>query len=190
MTMKLEDIRKDIDVLDAEIRELLMKRLDYAEQVVQTKIDDGIHHIYLEEREDNIMANMSDGVPEERLPEMKGFARKMIESSRMLQYSILYDQVDGLFEELLEDVEIPAEPKKVRFEMIRDNVPGQAAAIFGLISDYGYNVTEIQRMDNSIDNSAMRLWITIGGSIEDINVRKMLLQLSQESQEFEILSVE
>ena len=62
--MSLETIRKDIDVLDAQIRELLMKRLDYAEDVVQAKIDDGITKIYLADREQAIIENMNEGIPE------------------------------------------------------------------------------------------------------------------------------
>lgn len=187
--MKLEDIRKDIDKLDAQIRELLMKRLDYAEQVVQTKIDAGVHNIYLLEREEDIVANMGDGIPEDRMLEMMGFTRKMIEVSRMHQYSMLYDQVDGIFDELLEDVEIPKDPKFVTVETILLNVTGQAATICGLISDSTFNLTEFRWMDNSMDGAASRLWLTIEGSINDVKMRKLLLQLSQEAQDFSILHV-
>ena len=187
--MSLETIRKDIDVLDAQIRELLMKRLDYAEDVVQAKIDDGITKIYLADREQAIIENMNEGIPEERSTALSSFARKMIEISRMHQYSILYDKTEGLFEPLIEDVEIPENPKSVRFELIRHNIPGQVAVICGLISDYRYNVTEIKRMDNSKDNSESRLWLTVEGNINNDNMRKMLIQLSQESLGFEILDV-
>ncbi len=187
--MKLDDIRKDIDVLDAQIRELLMKRLDYAEQVVQTKIDAGVHNIYLAEREDDIVANMGDGIPEDRMLEMMGFTRKMVEVSRMHQYSMLYDQVDGIFDELLEDVEIPADPKSVTFEIIMLNEMGQAATFCGLISDSMFNMAEFKWMDTSVDNTAARLWVTVEGSIYDEKMRKLLLQISQESQEFSILHI-
>ena len=90
---------------------------------------------------------------------------------------------------LIEDIEIPENPKSVRFELIRHNIPGQVAVICGLISDYRYNVTEIKRMDNSKDNSESRLWLTVEGNINDDNMRKMLIQLSQESLGFEILDV-
>ncbi|MBQ0079495.1 MAG: chorismate mutase [Eubacterium sp.] len=188
--MGLDKIRKDIDALDTKIAELLMQRLDYAEQVVQTKIDDGVTNIYLAEREDDIMENILKNIPEERKDTSRALMRKIVEISRTHQFNILNQQVPGLLDEYLEDVEIPEEPTRIRFEAIRPNIEGQMGVICTLIGDAHFNIQEVQQMDNSVDNASSRLWFTVDGDIYDPKMKTLLIQLAQESEGFSILSID
>ena len=62
----LEEIRKDIDAIDQQIRDLLMKRLDCSEQVVASKIEAKNYVIYRADRENMMLENLAHGVPEKR----------------------------------------------------------------------------------------------------------------------------
>ena len=65
--MTLEEIRCQIDNIDAEIRKLIMKRLDCSRNVAMAKQASGNLVIYRADREAEILERLGQGVPEDRL---------------------------------------------------------------------------------------------------------------------------
>ena len=64
--MDINDARAKIDSIDAEIKNLLMQRLDYSEQIAHIKINEGNLTIFRADREEEILNRLGAGVPEER----------------------------------------------------------------------------------------------------------------------------
>ncbi len=62
----LEEIRVDIDEIDKQMKELLMKRLDLSEQVVSAKIKAKNYVIYRADREEAMLERLSEGIAEDR----------------------------------------------------------------------------------------------------------------------------
>ena len=89
--MTLEEVRCQIDSIDAEIRELIMKRLDCSRNVAMVKQASGNLVIYRAEREAEILERLSLGVPDDRKAEYLAVVKKIMETSRMYQYGLLYD---------------------------------------------------------------------------------------------------
>ena len=98
--MTLEEVRCQIDSIDAEIRELIMKRLDCSRNVAMAKQASGNLVIYRADREAEILERLSQGVPEDRKAEYLAVVKKIMETSRMYQYGLLYDWNEGLFDPL------------------------------------------------------------------------------------------
>lgn len=62
--MELENIRKDIDLLDEELLNLLIKRIDLSESVIQTKLRNNLP-VLNAQREEQILARVSKNTPAE-----------------------------------------------------------------------------------------------------------------------------
>ena len=104
--MKLDQVREKIDAIDPQIRSLLMERLDCSKMVAEAKQEAGETNIYRADREQAILKKLSQGVPEDRLPEYLAVVRKIMETSRMYQYGMLFDWNPQLFAKLAENIEI------------------------------------------------------------------------------------
>ena len=104
---ELAEIREDIDRIDQKIRELIMERLNCSTEVVASKIRDKNYVIYRADREESMLENLGADVPIDRRAGYLSVVRKVTETSRMYQYSILYEKVPELFEKLIEGLNIP-----------------------------------------------------------------------------------
>lgn len=98
--MELAEIRTKIDETDREIRELLLKRMGYSHQVAEAKIESGDTTIYRADREASILENLGDSVEEEVRSEYLSVVRKIMETSRMYQYGLIFDWTPGAFESI------------------------------------------------------------------------------------------
>ena len=187
--MSLDDIRVDIDKIDRQLQKLLMERLDCSKRVAETKIADGNYTIYRADREEAILNKLGKGIPEERKAGYLAVVRKITETSRMYQYGLLFDMADGLFEELIEGIEIPENASQVKIILTRPNIPNAMSSILSMVGDYGYNMEKMELLSYIDDNSSVKFELTILGNLNEPNMQRLMLQLSKESTDFEILEV-
>lgn len=96
--MELAEIRTKIDETDREIRELLLKRMGYSHQVAEAKVKSGDTTIYRADREASILENLGDTVDPEVRSEYLSVVRKIMETSRMYQYGLIFDWTPDAFE--------------------------------------------------------------------------------------------
>ena len=205
MTLTLEEVRELIDAIDTEIRELIMKRLDCSEMVAAAKIASGDLTIYRADRENAILDRLGEGIPEERRAGYLAVVRKIMETSRMYQYGIFFEQCRDLVEPLLRDPKIvsddpTAEGAQVRLKLSRPDRPNAMSSILSMIGDYGYNMERMELTGydhsnvnddgNDNDNNGIpkvHFELTIRGSLAERNMQKLMLQLSMECSDFQIL---
>ena len=184
--MTLEEIRCQIDIIDTEIRELIMKRLDCSRNVAMAKQASGNLVIYRADRETEILEKLSQGVPEDRKAEYLAVVKKIMETSRMYQYGLLYDWNDGLFSERFGDIDIPADPSHIRFSLTRPNQPSSMAQILSMIGDYGYNTELMELVGEDKENVTVTFTLTILGNLNEAHMKKLMYQLSMECQDLAI----
>ena len=185
---ELSEIRKDIDRIDEEIRELLMQRLDCSEEVVQAKICDQNYVIYRGDREKSMLERLGSKVPEKRREGYLAVVRKVTETSRMYQYGFLFEQVPELFEELTGEIDLKTPTDLVTVYLERADVPNSMSAILSMIGDYGFDMEQMRLDGYSGDHRAAKFELTIRGDITLERMQKLLLQLAMESENFRILS--
>ena len=185
-SMTLEEIRCQIDSIDAEIRELIMKRLDCSKNVAMAKQASGNLVIYRADREAEILERLSQGVPEDRKAEYLAVVKKVMETSRMYQYGLLYDWNDGLFSERFGEINIPAEASHIRFTLTRTNQPNSMAQILSMIGDYGCNTELMELVGEDKENVTVTFTLTILGNLNEAHMKKLMYQLSMESRDFTI----
>jgi chorismate mutase len=184
--MTLEEIRCQIDSIDAEIRKLIMKRLDCSRNVAMAKQASGNLVIYRADREAEILKRLGQGVPEDRKAEYLSVVKKIMETSRMYQYGLLYDWNEGLFSERFGEIDIPAETSHIRFTLTRPNQPNSMAQILSMIGDYGCNIELMELVGEDKENGTVTFTLTIMGNLNEDHMKKLMYQLSMESLDFAI----
>ena len=141
---ELAEIREDIDRIDQKIRELIMERLNCSTEVVASKIRDKNYVIYRADREESMLENLGADVPIDRRAGYLSVVRKVTETSRMYQYSILYEKVPELFEKLIDSLDIPGKLKSIPLMLTSTDIHNAMSSILSMISDYGYTVDQMK----------------------------------------------
>lgn len=87
----LNEIRKDINTVDAEIRALFLQRMALADEVVNYKMCTG-DRILKQDREDQIIAKARETVPSELKQEYQSFVKTTMRISRKHQYKVMLSE--------------------------------------------------------------------------------------------------
>lgn len=185
----LTDVRQEIDTIDTEIRELLMRRLDCSRKVAHAKLKSGDITIYRADREKEILKRLGNEVPDDRRDGYLAVVRKIMETSRMYQYGIIYDRLEGVFEKISEGIEIPENADRVKILLTRPNRPNAMSSILAMIGDYGYNMEKMLLIKDDAEKGTVTFELTILGDLNTEHMKKLMFQLSMESGEFRILEV-
>lgn len=185
----LTDVRQEIDAIDTEIRELLMRRLDCSRKVAHAKLKSGDITIYRADREKEILKRLGNEVPDDRRDGYLAVVRKIMETSRMYQYGIIYDRLEGVFEKISEGIEIPENADRVKILLTRPNRPNAMSSILAMIGDYGYNMEKMLLIKDDAEKGTVTFELTILGDLNTEHMKKLMFQLSMESGEFRILEV-
>ncbi|HAE45641.1 MAG TPA: chorismate mutase [Lachnospiraceae bacterium] len=185
----LTEVRREIDEIDPEIRELLMRRLDCSRKVAHAKLKSGDITIYRADREKEILKRLGNEVPDDRRDGYLAVVRKIMETSRMYQYGIIYDRLEGVFEKISEGIEIPENADRVKILLTRPNRPNAMSSILAMIGDYGYNMEKMLLIKDDAEKGTVTFELTILGDLNTEHMKKLMFQLSMESGEFRILEV-
>ena len=181
--MTLAEIRKEIDRIDPQIKELFLQRMEAAKHVAEVKYASG-DEIYKAEREAEILARLSEDVAPELKIEYTAFVRKMMEVARKYEYGLIYDWNPEVVQPIL------AEAKEsgngyVKMELVRPNQLNGLSVILTMIGDYGFHLKDIKVLEENQEEARFRL--VIRGELQDEAMKKLLYQLSKESKDFHVL---
>lgn len=187
--MTLEEVRREIDALDPEIRELLMERLDLTFRVIEAKRDAGDLRIYRPDREEEILKRLGRDVEKERKAPYLAVVRKIMETSRMYQYGLLYDWAGGLFADMTDGLVLPERPECVRVRLTRQDRPGSMASVLGMVGDYGFNMKSMTQLEEDPEKGKVTFELVIRGDLYEEPMRKLMFQLSMECENFKITEV-
>lgn len=185
--MKLEEVRRRIDAIDPQLKQLIMERMDCSLEVARAKQAMGETSIYRADREKAILERLSQDVPEDRKAEYLAIVRKIMETSRMYQYGLLYDWNPGLFEKLIKGIDATPGGFRVKVRLTRPDCPNSMSSILNMVGDYGFNMQYMELLHFNHDDKTVTFDLTILGDLGDISMRKLLFQLSKESKDFQIL---
>ncbi len=85
--MNLEELRKDIDKIDNELKELFFKRMSVSKKIAELKKMTG-DEIYKPDREKEVVARLVADVDDEIKPFYEEFIRNVMKISRDYQKSL------------------------------------------------------------------------------------------------------
>ena len=182
----LEEARALIDTVDPKIRELLMQRLDCSKLVAHAKLESGDLRIYRADREADILKRLGEDVPEDRRAGYLSVVRKIMESSRMYQYGLIFDALGNAFERVEGHEKLEGPTKKVLVRLTRENRPNAMSSILSMIGDYGYNMDRMELVADDPERGVVIFDLLIIGDLTQKHMQKLLFQLSMESTDFAI----
>ena len=185
----LDDVRAQIDELDSQIRELLMRRMDCSEQVAAAKLAAGSTEVYRAEREAQILERLGAQVPSERRAPYLAAVRKLIECSRSYQYALMYAQLgDAATAGQLPGAELlQGGGSAVELELTRADEPGALATALGFVAERGVRVLALEQLGPGEGGTRYRL--ELGASPADPRLRCLLWQLAKESCSLRVTAV-
>lgn len=186
---KLSEVRAEIDAIDTGIRDLLMDRMDCSYDVARAKMESGDLTIYRPDREVEILRRLGNGIPEDRKAEYLAVVRKVMETSRMYQYGMIYDNCKEISEKLFAGIRIPDNASRVKLRLARPNRPNSMSAILSMIGDYGYNMERMEQVEEETESGTVTFELTVLGDLNDVHMKKLMYQLSMESSGFRIFEV-
>lgn len=181
--MTLEEIRKEIDKIDPQIKALFLQRMEVAKHVAEVKYTSG-DEIYKADREAEIISRLTTDVAPKLKMEYTAFIRKIMEVARKYEYGLIYDWNPEVVTELIEDVH-ESQKGYVKVRITRPNQVNSMSAILSMIGDYGFHMKQITLLEESAEEVQFEL--TICGDIEKEEMKKLIYQLSKESKEFKVL---
>ena len=181
--MTLAEIRKEIDKIDPQIKELFFKRMDVAKHVAEVKFASG-DEIYKADREAEIISRLTVDVAPELKKEYTSFIRKIMEVARKYEYGLIYDWKPDVIDSLLENVK-ESKDGYVKLQLTRPNQVNSVSVILSMIGDYGFHMKQITLLEENTEN--VRFELVICGDIQEIEMKKMLYQLSKESTDFQVM---
>ncbi len=182
----LEEARALIDTVDPKIRELLMQRLDCSKLVAHAKLESGDLRIYRADREADILKRLGEDVPEDRRAGYLSVVRKIMETSRMYQYGLIFDALGNAFERVEGHEKLEGPTKKVLVRLTRENRPNAMSSILSMIGDYGYNMDRMELVADDPERGVVIFDLLIIGDLMQKHMQKLLFQLSMESTDFAI----
>ena len=147
-TRPLEDIRTEIDTIDAQVRELIMRRMDCSAQVAAAKLAAGSTEVFRPDREASMLDHHGALVPKERRAGYRAALRRVVEASRSYQYGIMYAQLgDAATCGQLPGAELLEE--RGRFVELQLGCPGTAASLatlLGMVAEHGVGLAGIEQL--------------------------------------------
>ncbi len=188
--MELNEVREQIDKIDPILRGLLMMRLDCSYQVAEAKAKAGETKIYRADREAAILERLGEGVPEDRRAGYLSVVRKIMETSRMYQYGLLFQWDESVFDRIKGDLDIPEDCRRVKVRVIREDHPNAMSQILSMIGDYGYNMERMELVREDEEAKTVEFLLTIRGNLNEKHMKNLMFQLSEECMKFELISCE
>ena len=187
--MTLEEIRRQIDALDLEIRNLVMRRMDMSRAVAECKKRTGDTAVYRPEREREILTSLGEGVPKERRDAYLAVVRSILRGSRGYQYDLFYGWDPGAAEELFGDLRVPEGGHGVRLKLKCPDRPGALAAVLSLVGDIGCDLAGLVPLGRDEAGKYAGFELKVLCDMRRPEIRKLMYRLSMETRDFEILEV-
>ena len=182
--MSLEDLRKEIDEIDKNIKELFVKRMQVVEKISDYKAETG-DEIYKPEREAEMLKKCSRGMDASVKEEYVSLVRKIVMLSREHQYKRLFNKG------YLKDVSVSGyQPNHNRLGVSFNcnDECGSLTFVLSIISDYGVNIKNLN-LTNITENGliAYRVELLMDMGIDSEKEKALITQLMKETDDFKIL---
>ena len=177
----IDQIRREIDQQDAQIRDCLCARMELSLRMAECKRTRGERTVYRPEREAEILQRQCETVPDAQKAALAAAMRGIMGASRMLQYDRMSLWYPETVDSLLASVPIPADPSGFRVRMALD--AQQLAALLNAARDRGLDVTALCFEPDG------KATASFSGNVLKASVRSFLYQLAAESRELTVTEV-
>ncbi|MDO4265050.1 MAG: chorismate mutase [Eubacteriales bacterium] len=184
--MELSEIRKEIDRIDTQMKELFLQRMACAEKVAEAKMKTG-GDVFVPSREDEIIEKRTSDV-ENVKDEYTEFLRHLMSVSRRYQYGKLTEMQDAVLAEALSDDFKGADETGMTRISFRLADGGVKLNLF--MNVLQMNGIDIESMELRSEEGGKTVTMLLRGSINEPDMRRALCQIGKEAEALSIMSIE
>ncbi len=185
--MTLEEVRKEIDLVDSQMKPLFLSRMDCARHVAEAKAVTG-SDVFVPAREDEIIAKRTADVDASVKQEYEMFLRHLMSVSRRYQYGMLKDMQDKVIAEALEKAGLneDTEHEQVTVQFADSREKSNLNLFLNMIR---LNGIMIDAMEVTSEQDLQKVTLRLHGNLRQPDMRRLLCQIGKESKEFEITAL-
>ncbi len=176
--MGLDKIRQEIDLIDAQMKELFLTRMGLSAQVIAVKKETG-GAVYVPERESEIIEECSKGVEKEKLPEYQMFLKQIMAISRTYQYSKIADMAEEISD-------LPKGEGKVSLKAFEKEGEMRLCTVLDAAVLAGLSIVELSEAARTEAGTTYHL--TIAGDFSEELGKGAILQIFREMEQVQFLS--
>lgn len=186
--MTLEEIRRQIDMVDSQIKPLFLQRMECAGHVAEEKAKTG-GDVFVLEREREIIEKRTADVEEEIQGEYAAFLKHLMSVCRRHEYGYLEQMqaevVDGA-------LAAAGFCKEKAHEKVRITCSCNAghSDLHLYLNMAALNQIRIEKMNVVTEQEEQVIDMTLAGNVNDGNMRQFLCQIGKEADHFRILTLE
>ena len=192
--MTLEEVRKGIDSVDNQMKELFRQRMALADNVATVKAQTA-DSIFKPEREELIIKRVTEDMDESIVKEYTAFIKRTMEVSRKYQYRKTLELRNCFPFEITSDASeesaaflVLPEHQHLKFSFKCIDKSGTFATALTMIADYGVNVTDLQVVSVETEEGKMyELTVDVEANLLEKEIQAMVFQLSEENKDFALL---
>lgn len=185
--MSLEEIRKEIDRIDNEIKPLFIERMECAKHVAEVKSASG-GDVFVPEREQAVIRQRSSDVGDEIREEYVMFLRHIMSVCRSYEYGLLDVLQDQVVEEALAESGLSSAAEHNRVE-ITFCCSYEESNLNVFLNMAKLNGIGILGMRLEIRDKKQQITMILDGNIKERGMMRLLCQIGKEAEEFRILSL-
>lgn len=186
--MNLDEIRANIDRVDAQMKPLFLRRMECAGLVAEAKAAMGSDRVFVLERELAIIEKRAADVGEEVYEEYTTFLRHLMSVSRRYQYGILTGLQDEVLQEELEkaglDMQAEHTQVKIGFECTKT-----ASDLNLFLNMAKLNQVTVDELNLVTQDGIQKVEMLLDGNVKERNVKRLLCQIAKESIKFRIIEL-
>ncbi|MCD8224020.1 MAG: chorismate mutase [Clostridiales bacterium] len=184
--MTLDEIRAQIEEIDAQMKLLFLKRMECARHVAETKAQTG-GDVFVLEREISIIERRAAGVTEAH-DEYEMFLHGLMNLSRRYQYGLLKGMQDKVIADVLAAAGL--DEKKEHSQVTVRFVCDGADSDLNLFVDMAkLNKVPIETMSLKTEDGVQNVVMTLSGSLKAEGMRRLLCQMGKEAGNFAIMAL-
>ncbi len=184
--MTLDEIRAEIDAVDAQMKSLFLKRMECSRHVAEVKAITG-SDVFAPERERSIIEKRTRDV-EEACEEYVAFLRHLMSLSRRFQYGILTDMQDQVLSSCLEKAGLD-ESQEHRQVEISFSCKKDSSDLNLYLDMVKLNEILIDEAGLHTENGHQTIRMILDGNLAEKPLRRLLCQLGKETENFAILAL-
>lgn len=186
--MTLEEVRKEIDLVDSQMKPLFLSRMVCAGHVAEAKAVTGAD-VFVPVREDEIIEKRTADVDESVRKEYEMFLRHLMSVSRRYQYGMLTEMQDKVIAEALQSAGLDehAEHEQITVSFVDSRQKSNLNLFLNMIR---LNEIMIDAMEVKSEEDRQCVTLCLHGNLKQPDMRRLLCQIGKESKEFKITALQ
>lgn len=185
--MTLEEVRKEIDEIDTNMKPLFLKRMECGKHVAEVKGKTG-GDVFVVERELAVIEKRAGDVNPEIRGEYETFLRHLMSLCRKYEYELLPEMQEKVISAALQaaglNENVEHSQVKIAFQC-----PKETSDLNLFLNMIKLNGIRIDAMNLETENGIQKIFMTLDGKVTDSGMRCLLCQIGKEAEGFRLLEL-